>query len=415
MTSSVPDIYQIAQKVPPHVAIERRREVARLLGRDSIQFPGAQPISFARRHLNELRQRDYYVCEKSDGIRCLLFFTSEFDPAAGGAPREMHYLIDRKNDYYAVDDVGFHSPLAPNNPAEQPVWDSFHVETLLDGELIVDTEPNGQRVTKYYVFDTLAVDGRPLLDRPLDKRLAYFVDKVYRPYEALCNAFPDDARAMAFQLRQKAFELSYGTKKLFDETIPRLKHGSDGVIFTCRETPYTFGTDHNILKWKPAEENTVDFRMCMTFPPLDEERAAAQAAQHPEGAAWDRDYDAMPSVTLYINHGDRGGYEAYAPLHLEDSEWASMRQYAVDHQDGIEGAVVECRRDTEGRWRFGRFREDKEDGNHVSVVQKVVESIEDGVAKDELVANEPDVRTAWKAREARRRAEAPRQGAARPS
>jgi mRNA guanylyltransferase len=35
-------------------------------------------------------------------------------------------------------------------------------------------------------------------------------------------------------------------------------------------------------------------------------------------------------------------------------------------------------------WRFFRFRDDKEHGNHSSVVRKVQESIRDGVERDEV-------------------------------
>lgn len=36
-----------------------RREVANLLGRSSISFPGAQPVSFARKHLDDLMQKEW--------------------------------------------------------------------------------------------------------------------------------------------------------------------------------------------------------------------------------------------------------------------------------------------------------------------------------------------------------------------
>ncbi len=53
-----------------------------LLGRPTrfLQFPGSQPVSFARHHIAEsLERTDYYVCEKSDGVRLLLFITSPYD------------------------------------------------------------------------------------------------------------------------------------------------------------------------------------------------------------------------------------------------------------------------------------------------------------------------------------------------
>lgn len=41
----------------------------------------------------------------------------------------------------------------------------------------------------------------------------------------------------------KKMELSYGIPLVLKEYIPKLHHGSDGLIFTCVETGYVSGTD----------------------------------------------------------------------------------------------------------------------------------------------------------------------------
>jgi mRNA guanylyltransferase len=44
----------------------------------------------------------------------------------------------------------------------------------------------------------------------------------------------------------KKLELSYGMEKVFED-MARLKHKSDGIIFTASEAPYTFGTCEKML------------------------------------------------------------------------------------------------------------------------------------------------------------------------
>ena len=85
-----------------------------------------------------------------------MYFTQDGD-------REIHYLIDRRNVYYFV--PALHFPMAGD-------FTSFHTETIIDGELVLDTVAPGKKVLKYLVFDCLMIDRKSVMDRTLDKRLA---------------------------------------------------------------------------------------------------------------------------------------------------------------------------------------------------------------------------------------------------
>ena len=129
-----------------------KHAVANLLGRENTRFPGAQPVSFAKLHLAELQKQEYFMCEKTDGVRCLLYLTY-IDTGNGFEP--LTILIDRKNNYYDV-----RPPLRyPYYTAiDQP--EAFLYGTLLDGELVHDRYP-GEASPRliYYVFDCMAIDN----------------------------------------------------------------------------------------------------------------------------------------------------------------------------------------------------------------------------------------------------------------
>lgn len=379
MSHAVPDLDSIGVKAGPDLADQFRREVATLLSRNNLNFPGAQPVSFSSKHLTELQREDYYVCEKTDGIRCLMYF------ARGNAQQpEIHYLIDRKNDYRYVADL--HFPL-PNDDSFQ----DFHVETLVDGELVNDTYDDGTTQLKYLVFDCLVLDGQSLMHRTLDKRLAYFKEKVLKPYNAMYRKFPEEKQHRPFAVEDKSTQFSYGIEMMFREIIPKVKriHGNDGLIFTCRSTPYRIGTDEHILKWKPPQENTIDFRMRLEFPTLEPDTDDENDGVTEPFV----DYDAIPICHLFVMLS-AGEYRHFGEMFVEPKEWDDLKAMQVPLDD----TIVECAKDLEGRWRFHRLRDDKNDANHISTVEKVLESIEDRVTEDDLIRLAPVIKTAWKKR-----------------
>ena len=350
-----------------------RQEVATVLERNNHGFPGAQPVSFAARHMLELQKQDYYVCEKSDGIRCMMYLTAD-------GPNQVVYLIDRKNDYYHVPNLLF--PLG-TDPRE------FHTATILDGELVNDTDSLGVIQMKYLVFDCLVLDGNLLLQRTLDKRIGYFIEKVYLPYDNFYKIWQEEVQYLPFMVEKKKMEFSYGIEMMFRVILPELKHGNDGLIFTCRNTPYQFGTDQHILKWKTEDENSIDFRMALGFPIVDPDSDDEDRSPYP-------DYTAMPQFRLAAFSGDNKEDIVFGTMYVEANDWESMKAL----EEPLNDRIVECYLDKQNRWRFLRFRDDKKEANHISTVESVMESIQDKVSKDDLIRVSKKIRDEWKKRQA---------------
>lgn len=239
------------------------------------------------------------------------------------------------------------------------------------------------------------MDGNSLLDRTLDKRLAYFRERLYTPYMRLFKDFPEERRFQPFYVEMKPFQLGYGIEMMFKQILPSLKHGNDGLIFTCRNTAYKHGTDPHILKWKPPEENTIDCRIRLTFPtvePTEEERRDGITEPFV-------DYDSVPKAELYIFKGDSGPerYEFFNDVFITEEEWEILKGLG----DPLNDRIVECNLDDQGRWRVIRFRDDKSEANHKSTVLSVLESINDRVSDQDLYQAAARIRENWKARQHR--------------
>ncbi|KAI0705866.1 mRNA capping enzyme, catalytic domain-containing protein [Cytidiella melzeri] len=350
-----------------------RQHVTRLCQLDHDRFPGSQPVSFGAHDLEKLELQDYWVCEKSDGLRVLLLVQTDLQTKAQSV-----YLIDRHNTYYELTGLFFPHHENPKNPLRN---------SLVDGELVIDVDPHTKQETlRYLAFDCLVIDEQNVMSRTLDKRYGRLQEWFFKPYFRMLRDHPQMRQSQPFEIKVKDVTLSYHVDQVFEKDIPNLQHGNDGLIYTCVSTPYSAGTDPNILKWKPPSENSIDFKLVLRFPPSPENPSQP-------------DYFAKPIFQLHAWCG-RKQYEMYDVLEVTDDEWE--RQVGVMKSSGeqIDDRIIEVCWDAETNgWRMMRFRHDKPNGNHKSVIENIIKSITDCVEKDALLARCNTIRNSWKTRQ----------------
>lgn len=169
-----------------------------------------------------------------------------------------------------------------------------------------------------------------------------------------------------FRLEIKKMWKPYAVAEILEMEIPKLKHGNDGLIFTPVADPYASGTCERLLKWKPSELNTVDFKLIIVPDAVDDKK-----------------------------------YE----LHVASKNRHRLFDYhrPCEDLDLLDQQIIECKlvpqKEGTSHWEYIRVRKDKTMANNEHVVTKIINSINDNVTAGQLVERIPAIRRAWKARE----------------
>lgn len=173
------------------------------------------------------------------------------------------FVINRDFEFQRVEQrfpLGFKNDGSTANPGIP------HHLTLLDGEMVIDHDPETNQYTrKYLVYDLVLHQGQSWMHLPWKQRFAKLQDIV--------NV--RNSEKMKIEKHQWPFEYQYHQEpfgveaKMFwcmgqvegiVKTISRLRHECDGFIFQAYEDKYQVGTHEELLKWKYPHMNSVDFR-----------------------------------------------------------------------------------------------------------------------------------------------------------
>lgn len=221
--------------------VNELRSIAQsMCGWRSSGFPGSQPVSMTRENIKLLHQKPYKVSWKADGTRYMMLIHQEHGV----------YFFDRDNSCFKVDHLTF--PRRDN--AEQHIQN-----TLLDGEMVIDIL-NGERMPRYLIYDIIAYENENLALKSFDDRMKAIRDLIIAPRHDAILKGKLNRNVEPFSVRLKDFwDVTQAAALLGPKFAKQLTHEPDGLIFQPKLDPYSAGRCDDVLKWKPPEQNSVDF------------------------------------------------------------------------------------------------------------------------------------------------------------
>ena len=339
------------------------------MGTKNMEFIGCKPVNLLHKNISIIRRKEYFLTEKSDGTRYLLFVVE--DTHLEGRP-PVAVLMDQSKTLRKM--RGGHE-----------IGRALRLGTVLDGELVYN---RSFRETVFLVFDVLMIDEVPDLHDPFSIRVAK-IEKDIMPrcaeyMAASASATSDgasdgDVAEKPTKLIRKVFypkkdisvlisKMRYEDgERVFMDTARR-HHKSDGIIFQP-DTPYKFSADIDLLKWKWPELQSVDLQAVP-------HKSRDGDTTHVTLSATGPDYVLIDCTKRASTHVGLGKFDTYRLL-------ADMQEDG--HGKAGSPVIVECAYDTAiGMWRYLRLRKDKENPNHIDTVLGVFAEMAEAISIEEL-------------------------------
>lgn len=223
-------------------------------------------------------------------------------------------------------------------------------KTLVDGEMVID-KVNGEDIPRYLIYDIIKFEGQDVNLAPFyPVRLRCINDEIIGPRFVAITEGKLNKTLEPFSIRKKDFwELTQAANLLGAKFAATLSHEPDGLIFQPSKKPYVAGRCDEVLKWKPLDMNSVDFRLKIV-------RVQGEGL--------------VPKKigNLYVGQLD-------APF--AKIKWTKALAE-------LDNKIIECKYENNA-WVFMRQRVDKSFPNSYTTAKAVCESILNPVTKDKLL------------------------------
>ena len=303
--------------------------VTNMCGWKDRRFPGSQPVSMDVENVQKLTTKNYKVTWKADGQRYMMLIKGKNEI----------FMLDRDLAVYRVNNVIF---------PRRKIPDEHLTNTLLDGEMVIDSYPDSKR-GRYLVYDIIKFDGQEVCKMNLDIRFTCIALEIIQPRTKHFERRLADYGKEPFCILQKTFwNISYARNLLDGNFTKTLLHETDGLIFQPVDDIYHFGQCREVLKWKPPELDSIDFKLIIETRPG-------------EG----------PTGKLMVG----GLNPSFATIEVTPQ----LRKY--------DNKIIECSWDFgKNVWKFMRERTDKSFPNRFETAQSIMKSIKNPLTKDTLYA-----------------------------
>ena len=339
--------------------IKSRSETPSVHPSKGIEFVGCKPVNLLHKNLSSIRRKEYFVTEKSDGTRYLLYVVEDIQTR-----QPVAVLLDQSKVVHRM--RGAHH-----------IGSALGVGTVLDGELVFNRT---FKQTMFLVFDVLMVGDRAELHKPFSHRVAVVETDVMQrinTHMGRLQLAADDKDKPTMVIRKvfyKKRDLSQLIGKMTFEDGervftdgPRRHHKSDGIIFQPASTAYKFSSDLDLLKWKWPELQSVDLQAV----PLkkDGELVVSLMAVGPDRVS----IDCTRRVNTTVSLGRFDTYRLLADISEDgylSSSSANIAEFAYDVNIGA--------------WRYMRPRKDKDKPNHIDTVLGVFAEMAEAISVEEL-------------------------------